>query len=374
MSTRANRKRPSRRGQKGPSGRSRAMNYEAWMSPSDRTEFLTLVAHFGPQLVGCRERDFWLGKIRAAEDEKARYLKEDFNLPTIREEGPETAWEQDDFPNGTSKGPKLMEIDASKEHAAQSANPDAIGIALKAIDMQLDELDPPPDTKPLNPASFPSVDDYGDAFSAQVEAICDFLPPIDDKLMRHLPAYNFKGELQALVHWWAPRLVEVSRLGEEDLAEFWRLFNQVLDLWKQIPFFDDNGQRFPVEFRREASTFFCPLSLAFMLKGLQTLAERLLKAVAQGKPQALALDPSRAGTPWRNDFDLEFHREYLTEAHTRAFRPGGKRDYYRHRRWTSVADHLIDKVAHPESHCECLLTADCHGFSCFSPCSCFSLF
>ncbi|KAJ2913951.1 hypothetical protein MD484_g6467, partial [Candolleomyces efflorescens] len=329
---------PRRRRRKGPNGHTRAINYEAWMSPADRREFLTLVANFGPRLVGYREREFWLGKIRAAEEERERYQAQGFHLPTINEEGPENA--QDCAAGGSQESNAscqelgvTQEHSASQEHstiqeeerAAQAAKLEAIDLALKAIDLRLDELDPPPDTNPLNPASFSSVNDYKDAFFAQVDAICKFLPTIDDKFLRNLPSHHFKEELQALVHWWAPRLVEVSNLGEEALADFWRRFKQVMDLWKVVPFFNEDGQRYPSEHRCEV------------------LAGDLLKLATQGKPRALALDPRRIGTPWTQDFDLDFHREYLSEAHSRAYRAGWKQEYYTHKRWRSVADHLIDK-------------------------------
>jgi hypothetical protein len=58
----------------------------------------------------------------------------------------------------------------------------------------------------------------------------------------------------------------------------------------------------------------------------------------------------------------------------RANRPGEKEDYYRAKRSSAVANHLIDKAAHPEKHCECLLTTTFHGVLCFARCSCYSFF
>jgi hypothetical protein len=124
---------------------------------------------------------------------------------------------------------------------------------LTDFDQRLEAMDAPPNTRPFSPASFKNSDEYQDAFDAQVKAICDYLPPISSKSVRNLPPPNHLAHLQGLMLWWAPRLVQVIQIGGAAKEEFWTKFNEVMDLWKGVPFFDDKCAQLPSDARRDVS-------------------------------------------------------------------------------------------------------------------------
>lgn len=121
---------------------------------------------------------------------------------------------------------------------------------LRAIDAELAELDPCPDTSFLKPTSFSSKEDYDHALKAQVKAVCAFLPPID---LRKLPDYNFLWQLRCLARRLAPLYVQICSTGWRDREEFRRLFCQILTLWDDVPYFQADGTRVPAALRHSVS-------------------------------------------------------------------------------------------------------------------------
>lgn len=191
---------------------------------------------------------------RLADQKAVGHQHREFWLRSEEEEGFQDLFYQSK--KGTSlRRHSLWTIPEEGEDEADEGDNEGVARALEKIDEILAELDPLPDTTSLEPSSFSTEEEYRAAFTAQVDEICAFLPPMDDRFVSRLPPYNFMPHFDALLHWWAPRLKEVSQLGEAALAEFWELFHKVLDLWESVPFSDSNGWGLPVALRREVSLF-----------------------------------------------------------------------------------------------------------------------
>jgi hypothetical protein len=127
---------------------------------------------------------------------------------------------------------------------------------LKAIDSELAGLDPCPDTSFLSPTSFNSKEEYESALKAQVKAVCAFLPPIDKGHLRKLPNYNFFQQLKSLARWLAPLYIQICSTSWRDRDEFRCLFCQILALWDDVPYIDDDGPRVPAALRHLVSPTF----------------------------------------------------------------------------------------------------------------------
>ncbi|KAF6744701.1 hypothetical protein DFP72DRAFT_1078180 [Ephemerocybe angulata] len=119
----------------------------------------------------------------------------------------------------------------------------------------------------------------------------------------HVPPFNFTPSLEALMHWIWP---VCGLLNEEDREEFWRLLHKVIDVWDDVPYFDNRKLRTVGERRLVLVNIIeYHLNNHAKLNGLPGDMYIDLPWGANTSPHAAAA----ASGDWRNLLDIEVHRQ-----------------------------------------------------------------